>query len=61
MKTIEDTDLYCPVHVLQRSVNNVLYKTQVLPPCGSTRTTSNYHISFKVFLKFFFFIKSSSG
>ena len=56
MKTIEDTDLYCPVHVLQRSVNNVLYNTQVLPPCGSTRTTSNYHISFKfVFFIVFFY------
>ena len=47
MKTIEDNDLYYPVHVLQWSVNNVLYNTQVLPPCGSMRTKSNYHISFK--------------
>ena len=50
METIEDTDLCFPLHVLQPSVNNVLYNTQVLPPCGSTRTTSNYDISFKVSL-----------
>ena len=49
MKTVEleDTDLYFPLHVLQWSVNNVLYNIKVLPPCGSTRTTSKYHITYK--------------